>query len=104
MAIILTNVDTMPECGRENINKRIKMADIAMQEQTPMVESQKSPIVADMLDIFTINKYIKILKLSLICFQIKCFLPSLVLRFYTFAIHLKCCLLIFLWNYVNYTF
>jgi hypothetical protein len=61
MAIILTKLDAMLECGRENINKRINIADNAIQEHTPMVESQKSPIVADMLDIFTINKYIKIL-------------------------------------------
>jgi hypothetical protein len=38
-----------------------------------MVESQKSPIVADMFDIFTINKYIKILNMFLICFQMNYF-------------------------------
>lgn len=73
MAIILTNVDAMLECGRENINKRINIADNAIQEHTPIVESQKSPIVADMLDIFTINKYIKILNMFLICFQMNYF-------------------------------
>ncbi len=73
MAIILTKVDAMLECGRENINKRINIADNAIQEHTPMVESQKSPMVADMLDIFTINKYIKILNMFLICFQMNYF-------------------------------
>lgn len=73
MAIILTKVDAMLECGRENINKRINIADNAIQEHTPIVESQKSPMVADMLDIFTINKYIKILNMFLICFQMNYF-------------------------------
>ena len=73
MAIILTKVDAMLECGRENINKRINIADNAIQEHTPIVESQKSPMVADMFGIFTINKYIKILNMSLICFQMKYF-------------------------------
>ena len=71
MAIILTKVDAMLECGRENINKRINIADNAIQEHTPIVESQKSPMVADMFGIFTINKYIKILNMSLICWLSK---------------------------------